>query len=214
MTAITGALRLADELKHPLTMVIALWFAAWVHYQRGARAATKAVVERALTLVAEYAISGWSDTAILLPWASGTHPARHEFAELHGQISRGASTSWRRVFSRCALVQLYIAAGYFDEGLAVLGEGITAADRAAFYGPEVLRLEGELRAKLAPSDPDSAEAYFREALDMAAARGGKALARRGAARLAPLWGSPGMLGEARTVLGPVYRPFWGGVGLA
>jgi tetratricopeptide (TPR) repeat protein len=187
--------------------VIALWFAGWVHYQRGDRTATKAVVERGLALAAEYAISGWSDAAILLPWASGAHPSRRELAELLGQISRASSTSWRRVFSRCALVQLYIAAGYFDEGLALLGEGITAADRAAFYGPEVHRLEGELRAKIAPSDPDSAEACFRKALDLAGARGEKSLALRAAMSLAQLWGSHGMLGEARTVLAPVYGSF-------
>src|SRR5436190_12863925 len=139
MNALADALRLAEELKHPMTTVIALWFAAWVHYQRGNRAATKAVVERALTLAAEYAISGWSDTAILLPWASGARLDRRELAELRGQIPSSASTVWRRVFSRCALIELYIAAGHFDEGLAVLGEGISAADRAAFYGPEVHR---------------------------------------------------------------------------
>jgi hypothetical protein len=165
-------------LKHPLTTVIALWFAAWVHYQRGDRAATKAVVERALTLVTEYAISGWTDTAVLLPWASGAHLSRRELAELRGQIPRAASAVWRRVFSHCALVQLYIAAGHFDEGLAVLGEEISAADRAAFYGPEVHRLEGELRAKIAPSDPDSAQACLRKALDLADARGEKSLALR------------------------------------
>jgi class 3 adenylate cyclase/tetratricopeptide (TPR) repeat protein len=207
MKALADALRLAEELKHPLTTVIALWFAAWVYYQRGDRAATKAVVERALTLAAEYAISGWSDTAILLPWASGTRLSRRELAELHGQIPRVASTAWRRVFSRCALAQLYIAAGYFDEGLAVLGEGISAADRAAFYGPEVHRLEGELRAKIAPSDPHGAEACFRKALDLAGARGEKSLALRAATSLAQLWRSQGKHGEARTVLAPIYGSF-------
>jgi len=207
MNALAEALRLAEELKHPLTMVIALWFAAWVHYQRGDRAATKAVVERALTLAAEYAITGWSDTAILLPWASGAQLSRLELAELHGQIPRAASTAWRRVFSRCALVQLYIAAGYFEEGLAVLSEQISAADRTAFYGPEVHRLEGELRVKIAPSDPDGAEACFRKALDLAGARGERSLALRAAMSLAQLWRSQGMQGEARTVLAPAYGSF-------
>jgi tetratricopeptide (TPR) repeat protein len=207
MNALADALRLAEELKHPLTTVIALWFAAWVHYQRGDRASTKAVVERALTLAAEYAISGWTDTAVLLPWASGAHLSRRELAELRGQIPRAASAAWRRVFARCALVQLYIAAGYFDEGLAVLGEEISAADRAAFYGPEVHRLEGELRAKIAPSDPDGAQACFRQALDLAGARGEKSLALRAATSLAQLWRSQGMHGEARKVLAPVYGSF-------
>jgi tetratricopeptide (TPR) repeat protein len=205
MNALADALRLTEELKHPLTTVIALWFAAWVHYQRGDRPATKAVIERALTLAAEYAISGWSDTTILLPWASGARLSRRALAELHGPMSSGAAT-WRRVFCRCALTQLYIAAGYFDEGLAVL-EGISAADRAAFYGPEVHRLEGELRAKIAPSDPDGAEACLRKALDLAGARGEKSLALRAATSLAQLWRSQGMHGEARTVLTPVYGSF-------
>jgi len=207
MNALAEALRLAEELKHPLTMVIALWFAAWVHYQRGDRAATKAVVERALTLAAEYAISGWSDTAILLPWASGARPSRHELAELHDHLSRATSSTWRRVCSRCALVELYIAAGCFDEGLAVLGEGISAADRAAFYGPEVHRLEGELRAKIAPSDPDNAEACFRRALDLAAGRGEKSLALRAATSLVELWRSQGRHSEARMLLASVYGSF-------
>ena len=206
MNALGDAMRLAEELKHPLTMVIGSWFAAWVHYRRGDRAATKAVVERALTLAA-YAISGWSDTAILLPWASGARPSRPELAELRDHLSRAASTSWRRVFSRCALVELYIAGGHFDEGLAVLSEGISAADRAAFYGPEVRRLEGELRAKIVPSDPDRAEACFREALDLAAGRGETSLALRAVTSLAQLWRSQGRHAEARTVLVPVYGSF-------
>src|SRR5262249_36354116 len=107
------ALRLTEELKHPLTTVIALWFAGWVHYQRGDRTATKAVVERALTLATEYAISGWSDTAILLPWASGARLSRRELAELHGPM---ASTACRRAFSPSALVHLYLAPRHFTDG--------------------------------------------------------------------------------------------------
>src|SRR5262249_36422834 len=111
------------------------------------------------------------------------------------------------VFSRCTLVELYLAAGYFDEGLAVLGEGISAADRTAFYGPEVHRLEGELRAKIAPSDPDSAEACLRKAAALAAGRGEKSRARGAATSLVQLWRSQGRHGEARAVLAPVYGSF-------
>jgi tetratricopeptide (TPR) repeat protein len=206
MNALADALRLTEELKHPLTTVIALWFAAWVHYQRGDREATKAVVQRALTLAAEYAISGWSDTAILLPWTSGAGLSRRELAELHGQIPRVASTAWRRVFSRCALVQLYFAAGYFDEGLAVLEE-ISAADREAFYAPEIHRLEGELRVRIASSDPGAAEACFRKALNLAGVRGEKSLELRAALSLAQLWHSERRDGEALALLAPVYSSF-------
>jgi hypothetical protein len=82
---------------------------------------------------------------------------------------------------------------------------MSTADRAAFYGPEVHRLEGELRAKVAPSDPDGAEACFRKALDLADARAVARAARRYEPR--PIWCSQGMHGEARTVLAPVYDSF-------
>ena len=89
----------------------------------------------------------------------------------------------------------------------MLSEQISAADRTAFYGPEVHRLEGELRVKIAPSDPDGAEACFRKALDLAGARGERSLALRAAMSLAQLWRSQGMQGEARTVLAPAYGSF-------
>ena len=37
LSALVDALRHAEELKHPMTRVITLWYAAWVYYQRGDR---------------------------------------------------------------------------------------------------------------------------------------------------------------------------------
>jgi class 3 adenylate cyclase/tetratricopeptide (TPR) repeat protein len=201
------ALRLIEELKHPLTTVAGLWFVGWVHFQRGDRPATKAVVERLLALAREYGISGWSDIGILLHCVSGARLDRRELSELRHRIPGIGTTAWRRVFCRCALAQLYIDAGHCDEGLAVLGEGISAVDRAAFYAPEVHRLEGELRARIAPSDPGEAEACFRKARDLAGERHEKSLELRAATSLAQLWRSQGRHAEARAVLAPVYGSF-------
>jgi class 3 adenylate cyclase len=204
--ALAEALRLTEELKHPLTTVIASWFAGWVYYQRADRAATKISVERMLALTSEYGIGGWSDMGILLPWASGARLDRDELAQLHRRILGAGPVAWRRTFCLCVLAQLYGIAGFFDEGLAVL-DAISAENRKAFYAPEIHRLEGELRAKIRSADPGQVETCFRKALDLAGERGEKSLALRAATSLAQLWGSQGCHAEARDVLAPVYDSF-------
>ena len=109
MKALTDALRLADELKHPLTMVIALWFAASVRCQRGDRAATKAVVERALTLAPEYAILRLERFRHLLPSAGGVTTSRHELLNCTAKFAArhrppgDASSLVARLFSSLSL---------------------------------------------------------------------------------------------------------------
>src|SRR5688572_7278425 len=46
VATIRDAHRLATQLQHPLTETNTLWFASWVHYQRGDRHATIAAAER------------------------------------------------------------------------------------------------------------------------------------------------------------------------
>jgi tetratricopeptide (TPR) repeat protein len=210
--ALREALRLSDELKHPLTTVIASWFAAWVYYQRADRAAAKAAIQRMLALTAEYGIAGWSDMGILLPWASEARLDRDELAQLHRQILAGGPIAWRRVFCLCVLARLYGAAGYFDEGLAVL-EAISSENRKAFYAPEIHRLEGELRAKIPSADPATVESCFHTALTLAAERAEKSLELRAATSLAKLWRSQGRHAEARELLAAIYGWFNEGLDL-
>jgi predicted ATPase len=199
INAISDALRLVEELKHPGSAVIALWYAAWLYYHRGDRSATKATVERVL----EYG-GPFSDIGILTHWVSDARLDRQQLAELNRpQPGQG---NWRRVFYKCVLAQLYGGRGYFDDGLAVLEE-ISATDREAFYAPEIHRLKGELRAKIAPRDLDRVESCFRKALDLADARREKSLELRAATSLAQFWRSQGRHSEARTVLAPVYGSF-------
>jgi class 3 adenylate cyclase len=206
MNALGDALQVVEELKHPLSMVIALWFAAWVHYHRGDRAATERAVQRGLILAPEYGISGWSNIGILLPWASGTRLDRDQLIELHRQLPELGPSNWRRVFCLSVLADLYGAAGCFEDGLAVL-DAISDEDRAAFYAPEIHRMEGKLRAKIPSSDPAQVESCFRSALTVASQRQEKSLELRAAMSLARLWRAQNRPAEARELLAPVYGWF-------
>jgi class 3 adenylate cyclase/tetratricopeptide (TPR) repeat protein len=210
MQALAEALRLSEELKHPMTLVNTLWYAAWLHYQRGDRVATKAAVERMLAVAPEYGISGYSNIGILLPWASGARLDRQQLAELRQMPGLG-STLWRRVFCSCVLAELYLNAERFDEGLALL-DAISAQDREAYYGPEVHRLEGELRARI-PSDAAQVESCFYLALTLAREREEKSLELRAATSLARYWRVQGRHAEARDLLRPIYDWFRDGFDL-
>jgi predicted ATPase len=104
------------------------------------------------------------------------------------------------------LADLYGAAGYCEDGLAVL-DAISDEDRAAFYAPEIHRIEGKLRAKIPSSDPAQVESCFRSALTLAAEREEKSLELRAAMSLARLWRAQDRRAEARELLAPVYGWF-------
>ena len=72
LASVRDALRLAAQLQHPLTETITLWFASWIHYQRGDRPATIEAAERLQSLAREHGFTPWTDGPIvLLPAARG-----------------------------------------------------------------------------------------------------------------------------------------------
>jgi predicted ATPase len=85
-----------------------------------------------------------------------------------------------------------------------------AADRNAFYAPEIYRLEGEL---MLLSDPGSAgaEESLQSALDLARRRAVKSLELRAATSLARLWGGQRRKEEAWRLLADIYGWFTEGL---
>ncbi|HSF02088.1 MAG TPA: hypothetical protein VLA62_03690, partial [Solirubrobacterales bacterium] len=142
LSALSEALRLAEELKHPLTKAIALWFAAWVYHQRGEGEATAATIERLISLASAHGFPMWVDFAsVLLHKVRGAPLTVETLAELHGRLVRARAqggANWRHVFCLGVLAELYADAGHAEEGHQVLAS-ITADDRAAFCAPEVFR---------------------------------------------------------------------------
>jgi len=205
------ALRLAEELKQPQTMAVTLWFAAWLQYQRGERAAAAETAQRLLAVVQAYGFVPWSDVTIVVPPAAD--PARLDaaaLADLHRRLMRVPTAAWRQVFALCVLAETSHEAGHPAEGrraLASIGESI----RGAFLAPEIHRLEGELLLQETGSSADAAEAHFRAAIDIARGRAEKSLELRAAMSLARLLAARGRRDEARRQVADVYAWFTEGL---
>jgi hypothetical protein len=134
---------LTHELKHPLTSVLTLWFAASVYYQRGDRDAAAEAAERLVSLANAHGFSTWVDVAIVLPHTKTAKRLSVEtLGEMHRQVVSVRGARWRKVFCLCVLGELYAEAGFAEEGRRMLGS-VTEEDREAFFAPEVYRIEGE-----------------------------------------------------------------------
>jgi class 3 adenylate cyclase/predicted ATPase len=203
--AIADVLRFTQELKHPLTRVIALWYVAWVYYQRGDRPSMKASLEQLVALANEHGISTLMGPSTFLLDAymrSGS-----ELAELADRFQETwSATNWHRVFCMCVLAERCNEDHHIEEGLAVLAS-INADERAVFYAPEIHRLEGELRRRLPLQDGKKIESCLRAAFMLARERGEKSLELRAAVSLALFWRDQGKRDEARGLLAPVYGWF-------
>ena len=76
-----------------------------------------------------------------------------------------------------------------------------------FYLAELLRLRGEIALRGAGPDRGTAEAAFREAIEIARGQAAKSLELRAATSLARLWRDRGKRSEARDLLAPMYAWF-------
>jgi class 3 adenylate cyclase len=202
------AVQHAEQLGHPMTHFLALWFAAWVQFQRGDRAAAASIAEKSLAIAETYGMQRWGESSALMAALqySGDQSATADHAELARIVAGAAGTAWRKVFNLCVLAEVYGELGKPELGRRLLGS-ISAAHREAFYAPEVLRLDAELLLRIDGSAWREAEAGFLRALDVAHARKERSFALRAAMSLARLWRKRGRREEALQRLNDVYGHF-------
>jgi tetratricopeptide (TPR) repeat protein len=214
--AMHDGLRLVEERKHPLTTVNALWFNAWVHYQRGEREAAAAIADRVIAMSDEHGFTGWPDAALALTRVgAGQGPDTQALAELHRRLVSAwtGGAIWRQVFCLCALAEIRAEEGHVEEALGALAS-IPEEARGAFYAPEIHRIEGELMLRRLQPSTDDAERHFRAAIDLARARGEKSLELRAATSLARVWHGQNKQEDARGLLAGVYGWFTEGFATA
>jgi predicted ATPase len=198
------SLRLASQLSHPLSLSLALYYAAWVHCQRREHQATVEKAEAALDNASAHGLRS-DRTALLARLAHEGVLEESELARLH-QIARPAWWLWTHTFVFCLLAEAYSRAGLPDRGLAVMSE-IPGEAFDTVYGPEIHRCRGELLLRQGHADASEAETCFRSAVELARHGGYRSLELRAATSLSRLLAQHGHREEARRILGVIYGWF-------
>jgi tetratricopeptide (TPR) repeat protein len=200
------AMRLAEALNHAMTSTMTFGMVAWILYQSGERRAAIGAAERCMAIVETRGFRGWS-----IGLAALLHVARAERLDpavldtLRQAQALELMRTWRSVIGTCTIASLYGELGAPEQGLealATLGDAATTG----LYGPEVYRVQGELR-RLAGHAPEDAARCFERAVEMARGRELRSLELRAATSLARLGRDQGRPEDAGRALGEVYGWF-------
>jgi class 3 adenylate cyclase/tetratricopeptide (TPR) repeat protein len=209
LRSVREAVTLAQELTHPLTTALAVFFAAWLHVQRGEHQAGAEKAEVVVTSGAAQGIAVWPEMASMLLAFLRVEEGRDAdgIAQLQAWVGTAKKRlwGWRDIFCLCLLAEACLKAGRHQMGLQTLSEAMGERTIQGFYEPELHRLKGELL--LTQGLSQDAEASFRQAIGIARARQAKSLELRGVMGLAPLLARQGKRGEARSILEETYGWF-------
>jgi class 3 adenylate cyclase/tetratricopeptide (TPR) repeat protein len=196
------ALRLAGQISHPWSRNLALYYAAWVHVQRGERQASVEKAEAALEDAAAHGLRS-GRPAVLARLAREEVLNEPELARLH-ETARPVWSLWSHTFVFCLLAQACARAGLPERGLAVIAE-IPEQAFDTVYGPEIHRCRGDLL--LDQGDASEAEACLRSAVELARRGGHRSFQLRAATSLGALLARHGRRKEAAEMLSDVYGWF-------
>jgi class 3 adenylate cyclase/tetratricopeptide (TPR) repeat protein len=208
LTSAERAVRYAEQLGHSMTHFLALWFSAYVHFERGDRVAAANLAEKSLAIANAHGLQRWGESSALMAVLQygGDKASTADPAELGRLVAGAAGTAWRKVFNLCVLAGLYGQIGRPELGRQVLAT-LSGAHREAFYASEVLRLDAELLLHIDQSAWREAEAGLVRALEIATSRRELSLALRATNSLARLWMQHGRREEALRRLSSIYAQF-------
>ena len=201
------ALGLAQKLSHPYSLVHALFYAAWVHQQRGERQAVEERIETAVALAIEQGFTRWVlQGAVLQGWHLAQHGKGQEGIL---KMRQGATVVREQSHFAAPLAEAYGNVGQTEEGLKVISEELARVHKIGelFYEAELHRVNGELLLRLAVPDEEQAESCFKKAIDVARGQSAKSLELRAAMSLSRLWQRQGKKAEAQKLLAEIYGWF-------
>ncbi|MBI3372798.1 MAG: AAA family ATPase [Betaproteobacteria bacterium] len=201
------ALRLSEELGHPMTTVLSSYSAAWVHYQRGELEPAVSLFGQVASLAKRYGIPRYGAHAeVLVRCAEGPRLGIDAMDALRELVFSNPWPSWQKIFSVCVLARNYADSGHVERALQIL-RAVAGDSAGTCIAPEIPRLEGELLAKLDTPELVLAEERMREAVTLADKQGSKSLQLRATTSLARLLLDIGRRDEARAALTGIYGWF-------
>ena len=207
------ALALAQELTHPLSLMSAQYWAAWLHYVRREVSVVQALTDALLTLATTQGFPLYVGYGTC--WRGWVLVMQGEGAAGLAQLRQGMAAilaaGHESAHSLCLLLlaEAIGHAGQVEDGLDLLTEALTAFETSQRGDmlTEAHRFRGELMLRQAPLDAAQAEASFQYAVAVARRQQAKSWELRAAMSLSCLWQQQGKRAEAYELLAPVYGWF-------
>jgi ATP/maltotriose-dependent transcriptional regulator MalT len=213
--------RIAESLDHPFTFCTAHWWLASLHRIRGDTSAAVRLLDRLLALA-----SDWNIPLIrqLGTWTLGYVHAISGHATEGLELLRQAHTAMESMkyllFRPLVLAHLgeaCLLAGRASEAIAAASEALATARERNERGYEAyaLRLLAEIASVERPSDLESAQRHYRQAITLAEEIGMRPLIAHCHSGLAKLYGRAGkraesdeQLAAASSMYCEMGMPFW------
>ena len=207
-----AALVLAQQLAHPYTLTLALYFAAMVHHLRRDVPLTQARAEALMTVATDQEFPLHLAQAMPLRGWTLTENGQAEegIAQIHQGLAAYQATGATRdrPYYLALLAEASAKVGQTTEGLEALAEALATLAKSGvpWWEAELYRLRGELLL-LSADNEAAAEACFHQALDIAPRQQARSLELRAAMSLTRLWQRQGKRAEAHQLLEPIYGWF-------
>jgi predicted ATPase len=202
------AIALAEELGHPTSRALALYFAAMLQQYCRDVPAVEETAEATTAIATEHRLSLWLANGLVMgawalaergDWARGVPMLRRGLADW---AATGAET--HRTYFLGLLAEALGRAGHLDEALEVLTDALrlTGETGTVFHWAELHRLRGEflLRRGWTQDSAHEAEASFHESIAVAQRQRARSLELRATTSLARLHQKLGRGIEARPML--------------
>ena len=213
VVSIQAALALAQQLAHPLSLTMALRWAAVLHHLRREAPQTRTHAEAAITMAIDQEFP--QQVAIATPLRGWALAAKGQGEEGIAQIRQGLAAyramgvTMDRPEHLAMLAEASAQAGQIPEGLAALAEALATLDQSEMrlWEAELYRLRGELLLQQTVAQSADAEVCFQRALAVARRQQARSWELRAALSLARLWQQQGKRAEACELLAPIYGWF-------
>src|SRR5213594_395474 len=215
-----ASLKLARELDHPTSIIVAL---VWACVFRDLRREVHEVGQHARALIAlstEHEASQWLAAGTIVD--GSVRVELGEGALAIAQIRRGLAayeSTGAHLFVPyflSLLARAFLKIGEPHEGLRVIGEALETARTTGegVWEAELIRLEGELRLAASPDDVADALDCFGRAIEIARRQAARSWELRAALSLARVLVAAGRRDEARRTLAEAYDWFTEGLDTA
>jgi predicted ATPase len=216
VVSIQAALALARQLAHPLSLTMALRWAAVLHHLRREAPQTWTHAEAAITMAIDQEFP--QQVALAMPLRGWALAASGQEVEGRAQIQQGlaAYRAMGVTMDRPEHLALLAAAsaqvGQTAEGLEALAEALATLHQSdmRLWAAELYRLKGELLLQQTVTQAEEAAVCFEQALAITRRQQAKSWELRVAMSLARLWQQQGKRTEAYKLLAPIYDWFMEG----